>query len=74
MVSKYSQSEEKFKSLNWFQKHIYDHLEDIEEINIEIRSNDEDMFECKLCSFESENKHLISRTCNGSRGSRKGDK
>ena len=45
--------EEKFNSVNKFQEHISEHLEEIDVIDIETRTNDEDMFKCDMCSFES---------------------
>ena len=49
----------KVSSINMFQEHISEHLEEIEVIDIDTLTNDEDMFECDMCSFESGNENSV---------------
>lgn len=51
--------DDKFHSISELQEHIGEHLEDIEELDIQSLLNEGDMFECNLCSFESGNSDSI---------------
>ena len=51
--------EEKFDIKKELQKHKGDHIEEIKGINIAEITNGHDLFECNLCSFESEHKDSI---------------
>ena len=51
--------EEKFNSVNGVQEHISEHLYEIEDTGIENLTNDEDMFEFDMCSFQSGNENNI---------------
>ena len=71
--SKCSLCEDKFKSLAEFRSHIQEHLDKIEEMDIPSLTNEHDLFECNLCSFESGNEesvreHLIDHVNQSIRG------
>ena len=56
---KCSLCEHKFKSLAEFRSHIKKHLDEIEGMDIPSLSNEYDLFECNLCSFESGNEDSV---------------
>ena len=51
--SKCSLCEDTFENKNEFEEHIKDHMDEIEGLDITTLTNNHDMFECNLCSFES---------------------
>ena len=51
--SKCSLCEDTFESKSEFEEHIKDHMDEIEGLDITTLTNNHDMFECNLCSFES---------------------
>ena len=62
--SKCSLCEDTFETKNDFEMHLKEHIVEIEELDIEKITNGHYLFECNLCSFESEyddsiREHLI---------------
>ena len=53
--------EYKFNSKHRFQVHIIENLDYIEVIYIETLMNDENMFQCDMCSFEPGNENSIRK-------------
>ena len=45
--------EDRLDTSEEYEQHIAEHLEEIEEIDIESLTNGHDLFDCNLCSFES---------------------
>ena len=45
--------EEKFRYKNDFEEHISEHLEEINEVEIDSLKSGHDLYECTMCSFES---------------------
>ena len=51
--SKCSLCEDPFESKDEFEAHIKAHIYEIEGLDVTTLTNNDDMFECNLCSFES---------------------
>ena len=52
--SKCSICDDKFETKAEYQKHKEEHMEEIEGLDISTLTKGHDLFECNLCSFESE--------------------
>ena len=50
---------DRFKTRNDLDRHEAEHIEEIEEIDIESPTNGHGMFECNLCSFKSGHKDSV---------------